>query len=121
MEDRGQVMNAVETWNRYLRFERDPRWLAEGRARLEALEEKLKQLRTHQSRMEQYLTTPQAMRALAADPTALAAIGEELSSSLLPRILIPAFPLPVDRSRGSPCDSNCLAARELLHALAASL
>ncbi|HEY1161433.1 MAG TPA: hypothetical protein VGE83_12425, partial [Terracidiphilus sp.] len=27
MEDRGQVMNAVETWNRYLRFERDPRWL----------------------------------------------------------------------------------------------
>ena len=31
MEDRGQVMNAVETWNRYLRFERDPRWLAEGR------------------------------------------------------------------------------------------
>jgi tetratricopeptide (TPR) repeat protein len=24
MEDRGQVMNAVETWNRYLRFERDP-------------------------------------------------------------------------------------------------
>jgi len=30
MEDRGQVMNAVETWNRYLRFERDSRWLAEG-------------------------------------------------------------------------------------------
>ena len=23
MEDRGQVMNAVETWNRYLHFERD--------------------------------------------------------------------------------------------------
>jgi tetratricopeptide (TPR) repeat protein len=121
MEDRGQVMNAVETWNRYLRFERDPSWLAEGRARLEALEEKLKQLRTHQGRMEQYLATPQAMRALAADPAALAAIDEELSSSLLPRILIPAFPLPVDRSRGSPCDSNCLAARKLLQALAASI
>jgi tetratricopeptide (TPR) repeat protein len=41
MEDRGQVMNAVETWNRYLRFERDPRWLAEGRRRLDALEQKL--------------------------------------------------------------------------------
>ncbi len=42
-------MNAVETWNRYLRFERDPRWLAEGRRRLEALEQKLKQLKTHSS------------------------------------------------------------------------
>jgi len=47
MEDRGQVMNAVETWNRYLRFERDARWLAEGRRRLEALEQKLNQLKTH--------------------------------------------------------------------------
>ena len=67
MEDRGQVINAVETWNRYLRFERDPRWLAEGRSRLQALEQKLNRLRTHQSRMEQYLATPQAMRALAAN------------------------------------------------------
>jgi tetratricopeptide (TPR) repeat protein len=41
MEDRGQVMNAVETWNRYLRFERDPRWLADGRRRLQTLEHKL--------------------------------------------------------------------------------
>jgi len=121
MEDRGQVMNAVETWNRYIRFERDPRWLAEGRARLTSLEEKLKQLKTHQSRMEQHLSTPKAMRALAAAPAALAAIDEELSSSLLPRLLIPAFPMPVDRSRGSPCDPACDAARELLHALAASL
>ncbi len=46
MEDRGQAMNAVETWNRYLRFERDARWLGEGRRRLEALEEKLNQLKT---------------------------------------------------------------------------
>ena len=67
MEDRGQVMNAVETWNRYLRFERDSRWLAEGRRRLQALEQKLNQLKSHQSRMEQHLATPQAMRALAAD------------------------------------------------------
>ncbi len=47
MEDRGQAMNAVETWNRYLRFERDPRWLAEGRRRLQALEQKLNQLKPH--------------------------------------------------------------------------
>jgi tetratricopeptide (TPR) repeat protein len=121
MEDRGQVMNAAETWNRYLRFERDPRWLAEGRARLHALEEKLKQLKTHQGRMEQHLATPQAMRALAADSSALTAIDEEMSSSLLPRLLIQAFPMPVDRSRGSPCDPGCDSARALLRALAASL
>ena len=121
MEDRGQVMNAVETWNRYLRFERDPRWLAEGRSRLQALEQKLNRLRTHQSRMEQYLATPQAMRALAANETALAAVDEELSSSLLPTLLDSAYPMPVDRSRGSPCDEKCQAARILLQALAASL
>jgi len=121
MEDRGQVMNAVETWNRYLRFERDSRWLAEGRRRLQALEQKLNQLKSHQSRMEQHLASPQAMRALAADPAALAAIDEELSSFLLPRLLDSAFPMPVDRSRGSPCMDSCLAARTLLEALAASL
>jgi tetratricopeptide (TPR) repeat protein len=121
MEDRGQVMNAVETWNRYLRFERDPRWLAEGRRRLAALEQKLNQLKTHQSRIDMRLATPQAMRALAADPEALAAIDEELSSVLLPRLLDSAFPMPVDRSRGSPCTESCQAARTLLHSLAASL
>jgi len=61
MEDRGQMMNAVETWNRYLRFERDPRWLDAGRKRLQALEQKLNQLKTHQSRMEQNPDTFQAM------------------------------------------------------------
>ena len=49
MEDRSQLMNAVETWNRYLRFERDPRWLADGRRRLEALEQKLNRLKTRPS------------------------------------------------------------------------
>jgi tetratricopeptide (TPR) repeat protein len=66
LEDQGQAMNAVETWNRYLKFERDPRWLAEGRARLEALEQKLNQLKTHQGRMGQHPGTPQTMRAPAA-------------------------------------------------------
>ena len=121
MEDRGQVMNAVETWNRYLHFERDPRWQAEARGRLQALEQKLNQLKSHQSRMEQHLASPQAMRALAADPATLAAVDEELSGFLLPRLLDSAFPMPVDRSRGSPCQESCLAARTLLQALAASL
>jgi CHAT domain-containing protein len=135
MEDRGQVMNAVETWNRYLRFERDPRWLGEGRRRLQALEQKLNQLKTHRSRMEQHLATPQAMRTLAADAAALAAIDEELSTTLLPRLLDAAFPSLTpdgsvteakrdssqDRSRGSPCAEDCQTARTLLHSLAASL
>jgi tetratricopeptide (TPR) repeat protein len=70
MEDRGQLMNAVETWNRYLRFERDPRWLEEGRRRLQALERKLNQMKSHQSRMDQGLRTPPAMRSIAADSAA---------------------------------------------------
>jgi tetratricopeptide (TPR) repeat protein len=47
MEDRGQLINAVETWNRYLHFERDSKWQAEGRHRLDALEQKLNQLKSH--------------------------------------------------------------------------
>jgi CHAT domain-containing protein len=126
MEDRGQVMNAVETWNRYLRLERDPRWQAEGRRRLEVLEKKLNQLKSHQSLMDQHLATPEAMRALAVDSAALGAIDEELSTTLLPRLLDAAFPRPEDqttvaRSRGSPCAEDCQSARTLLHALAASL
>jgi tetratricopeptide (TPR) repeat protein len=123
MEDRGEFMNAVETWNRYLQFERDPRWLADGRARLQALEAKLKQMKTHQSRMEEHLATPAAMRALTENSKALAAIDEELSSALLPRLLDAAFPMPTDRSRGSPlnCNDRCQSARTLLHALAVSL
>jgi len=125
MEDRGQAMNAVETWNRYLKFEQDPKWLAEGRARLQALEQKLNQLKTHQSRMEQQLGSPQAMLKLAADPAALTAVDEELSSTLLPRLLHSAYPLPGDCSRGSPCLSKCteecVASRTLLHTLAESL
>ena len=82
-------------------------------------------MKTHQGRMEQHVSSPQAMLALAADPTALAAVDEELSSNLLAKILNPAFPLPVDCSRGSPCiapcPQDCRAARMLLAALAASL
>jgi CHAT domain-containing protein len=121
MEDRGQVMNAVETWNRYLNFERDPAWRAEGQRRLTALEAKLNRLKTHQSRIEQHLSTPGSMRALAADPITVAGIDEELSTIMLPQLLNIAYPMPPDRSRGSPCTDRCMAARSLLHALAASL
>jgi len=121
MEDRGQLTNALETWNRYLRFEHDPQWLTEGRTRLQALELKLNQLRSHLGRMEQHLSSPQNMLALAEDAPALAAADEELSSTLLPQLLEVAYPRPVDRSRGSPCGEDCQAARTLLRSLAASL
>ncbi len=45
MEEQGQLMNAMETWNRYLRFEHDARWQQEGRRRVQALEQKLNQLK----------------------------------------------------------------------------
>jgi len=131
MEDRGQYMNAVETWNRFLKFENDTRWLNEGRSRLQALKQKVNQLKTHQGRMDEHLASPQAMRSLAADPEALSAFDEELSSTLLPRLLraafpmrvaaIPAVPIPAAPTRGSPCTEDCLAARVLLYALADSL
>lgn len=121
MEDRGQVMNAVETWHRYLQFEHDAKWQDEGRTHLKSLEDRLNRLKSHESRMEQHLATPQAMRALASDPATLAGIDEEMSTTFLPRLLDAAYPLPVDRSRGSPCAENCQAARTLLHSLAASL
>jgi CHAT domain-containing protein/tetratricopeptide (TPR) repeat protein len=125
LEDRGQYINAVETWNRYIQFERDPRWLADGRRRLQALEQKLEQMKSHQGRVEQHLNSPTAMRVLAGDPVALAALDEELSTTLLPRLLEAAYPMPVDRSRGSPgadaCVDPCKAARTLLQSLAASL
>lgn len=121
MEDRGQRMNAVETWNRFLRFEKDAQWQAEGRRRLQALEESLNQMKSHQSRMEQHLSTPRAMRALASNPQALAAVDEEFSTSMLAPLLRSAYAIPVDRSRGSPCAEGCQAARELLAALAKSL
>lgn len=121
MEDRDQLMNAVETWNRYLRFERDPQWLAEGRRHLADLEERLDKVKSHQSRMRQHLDTPEAQRALAADDVALASLDEELSTTLLPDLLNAAFPIPADRSRGSPCAAQCASARRLLSSLAASL
>ena len=120
MEDREQVMNAVETWNRYLKFERDPKWLDEGRQRLKSLEERLNQMKSHESRMEQDLATPRAMRALAADSATLPSIDEELSTTMLPTLLEAAYPLPVDRSRGSPCNGTP-AARSLPRSLASSL
>lgn len=121
MEDRGQVMNAVETWNRFVQFETDSKWKQEGQQRLQSLEEKLNRMKSHESRMEQHLATPQSMRALAADPVTLAGIDEEFSTTFLPRLLDAAYPIPGDRSRGSPCDDRCSAARSLLDALAASL
>jgi CHAT domain-containing protein len=140
MEDRGQMMNAVEVWNRYITVERDERWVAEGRRKLAALEQTLNRLKSHQSRMRELLASPQAMDALAGDVKRLAGLDEELSSYELDTLLKSAFPGPAagtafdgtpfdgiaasgttGQARGSPCASLCLAARRLLKATATSL
>ena len=130
MEDRGQMMNAVEVWNRYITVERDEHWSAEGKRKLAALEQTLNRLKSHQSRMRQLLASPEAMNALAGDAKRLASLDEELSSYELDVLLKNAFPAPADgiavsgttgQARGSPCVSLCQAARRLLKATARSL
>ena len=132
MEDRAQMMNAVEVWNRYITVERDPKWLAEGRRKLSALEETLNRLKSHQSRVDQMLATPQAMNALAEDTKKLASLDEELATYELDKLLLKAY-LPNGNSRvgsvandsrqprGSPCSESCLSSLKLLKALASSL
>jgi CHAT domain-containing protein len=127
MEDRGQMMNAVEVWNRYVTVERDAKWAAEGRRKLTALEQTLNRLKSHESRIQQMLATPEAMDALAADKARLAVFDEELSSIEIDKLLIIAYPVAqpmaggVEQARGSPCAQLCQAAHRLLQATATSL
>ncbi|MFC5861377.1 CHAT domain-containing protein [Acidicapsa dinghuensis] len=131
MEDRGQVINAVEVWNRYLTVEHDMQWAAEGRRRLEALEQTLNRLKTHQSRIDQMLGTPASMDALTADTSKLASLDEELATYDLDKLLLDAYPIEAgstvtvktgaQAARASPCDDRCKAARRLLKALGHSL
>jgi tetratricopeptide (TPR) repeat protein len=127
MEDRGQLMNAVEVWNRYLAVERDPKWAAEGKRKLTTLEMTLNRIKSHESRMEKKLATPQAMESLASDARSLAAMDEELSSLEMYRIADPAFTTAGEagpgyqQARGSPCPEACKSARILLKSLASSL
>ena len=127
MEDRGQMMNAVEVWNRYITVERDSKWAAEGKRKLAALEQTLNRLKSHQSRIDQMLATPQAMDALAADTGKLASLDEELSTYELDRLLLAAYPVAgntsggAQQTRGSPCSESCMATRKLLKAISLSL
>jgi len=132
MEDRGQMMNAVEVWNRFITVERDAKWRAEGQRKLAALEDTLNRLKSHESRVRQMLATPEAMQKLAADKKTLAALDEELSVYKLDQLLLAAFPETgngstsrSEQARGSPdsesCSKTCLAARKLLHAIGTSL
>jgi CHAT domain-containing protein len=132
MEDRGQMMNAVEVWNRYVTVERDPNWSAEGKRKLAALEQTLNRLKSHQSRIEQMLAAPAAMDELATNPKELTSLDEELATYELDKLLLNAYPSmssslngrKLDNSqqaRGSPCSESCLSARRLLQAIASSL
>ncbi|MGB6973447.1 MAG: tetratricopeptide repeat protein [Terracidiphilus sp.] len=39
LENLGMIANAIDVWNRYLKAEKDPQWLAEGRRRLQRLQQ----------------------------------------------------------------------------------
>ncbi|HTJ30802.1 MAG TPA: hypothetical protein VL346_09890, partial [Acidobacteriaceae bacterium] len=125
MEDRGQLLNAEQVWRRYLTLEHDPGWAAEGKRRLAALETILDKLKSHESRLMQMLSSPQAMNALAGDSQKLAQWDEELSSVELDKLTAKAFPGALSSgaqgARASPCDDTCLAARRLLNAVGISL
>jgi CHAT domain-containing protein len=128
MEDRGQMMNAVEVWNRFITVERDTQWAAEGKRKLAALEQKLNRLKTHESRVGAMLGSPEGMEALAQDRDQLGSLDEELAFYELEKIVDAAFPSAADspvgssqRARGSPCAESCLAARSLLKAIGKSL
>jgi hypothetical protein len=47
MEDLGKGADAADAWCRYLHMERDTQWQAEGRRRLEVLQQKLSQAKTN--------------------------------------------------------------------------
>ncbi len=131
MEDRGQMMNAVEVWNRYIIVERDAKWNAEGKRKLASLEQTLNRLKSHQSRLVNMLASPESLEALAKSPQTLAAWDEELSSMELDKLIPAAFPRNsqwrgVQQARGSPgldpfCPVPCRTTRRLLRALASSL
>lgn len=125
MQDRGQLMNAVEVWNRYMAVERDPQWAAEGKRKLADLEITLDRLKSHESRLMRMLATPQSMDALAEDAARLRQWDEELSSVELDKLTGMAFPLRTgqgqEQARGSPCPAQCAAARRLLLATGISL
>jgi CHAT domain-containing protein len=125
MQDRSQLMNAVEVWNRYSTVEHDAHWAAEGKRKLAELETILDRLKSHESRVMHMLSTPEAMDALASNPARLATWDEELSSVEFDKVLDLAFPeqssSEQERIRGAPCAKNCMAARRLLYAIARSL
>lgn len=128
MEDRGQMMNAVEVWNRFITVERDAKWREEGKRKLAALEQTLTRLKSHESRVRQVLASPAAMISLAGDKKTLAGLDEELSAYELDKLLLAAFPEAViashsgqEQARGSPCLESCIAARRLLQAIGKSL
>ena len=114
MEDRGQVMNAVETWNRYLKFERDPRWQEEGRQPLEGAGRKAE---ADEDPREPHGTAPCHPAGNALTRCRSRHPFEHRRGAhhhAAPDSSIP-LPLPVDRSRGSPCEEKCQAAAFLLH------
>ena len=84
-------------------------WAAEGKRKLAALEQRLNRYKTHQSRIDQMLETPQAMDALARDSKQLGGLDEELMSYDLDRLFPAAYPLHGEKA---PSRSNGMATEE---------
>ena len=49
MEDNNDLIDAARVWSRYLKLETDPQWLAEGRSRLQSLQDRLEQTRSERA------------------------------------------------------------------------
>jgi CHAT domain-containing protein/tetratricopeptide (TPR) repeat protein len=129
LQDLCQLTEAMDVWNKFLAAEHDRQWIEDGKRRLVAAQELEEHCRKQQSRLSPLLATPEGMLHLARSPALLADSDEELSTIHLPLLLKTAFPQnPPSSSVSSPstslnstCFAACIAARTLLHALAASL
>ncbi|WP_446745639.1 CHAT domain-containing protein [Silvibacterium acidisoli] len=111
----------MDVWKKFLAAEKDKKWLEDGRKRLLAVEAKEKECDHNQSILAPYLQTPEGMFRLARSPALLAQRDEELLTLQLPHLLQLSFPQQGPDNNSDLCQSQCLAARTLLRALADSL
>jgi CHAT domain-containing protein len=134
MQELYQYSNAIDVWHRFLAVEHDRAWAEDGKRRLAEIEAREAKVKGQQSRLHPFLSSPEGMLHLARSPAVLADYDEELATLFLPPILTTAFPLsppaapsanasllPSHPSHPSECEAPCIAARALLHAIAASL
>ena len=112
-----QYNNAVEVWKKFLSVEHDQAWQADGKRRLAEIEARQAQKIKQQSLLDPFLKNAEGLLYLARSPDLISSYDEELSTTHLPALLLTAFPPIPDTA----CSTDCIAARTLMHTLAASL